>query len=118
DLDEARAQRDALLPRDSLELRRARTIGHRLGERGKLAPAQRLEEGVSGDRALVKAHELGAPIDRSARKRGDPLEVLLLVGVRRLELGDGNAKVAHGMLSTRVAVRSITPDRNVREDGA
>src|SRR5690606_27491378 len=60
----------------------------------------------------------GAPIDRSARKRGDPLEVLLLVGVRRLELGDGNAKVAHGMLSTRVAVRSITPDRNVREDGA
>ena len=82
---------DGIIPtRDRLEGADRRAVGDRLGHGGELGAVQVLEEGVTADRALVEADDLGPLLDRPTGQGVDPGEVVRLVVVAMLELGGGD----------------------------
>ena len=79
-----------------------RPVGDRLGQGVELLAGERLEERIGRDAALVEADDLGAVGRGPSAEVADAAEVVRLVAVAVLELGGGDADVAHGAVGSGV----------------
>ena len=109
-LDQPGHHDDAILPGDRMKSPGRRTIGNRLGHRGKLVTAQMLEKRVAGDRALMEADDLGPPLHGPPGQCFDPGKVVRLVVITMFELGGGDSDVSHArVLRKRGRSRYLRP---------